>query len=369
MIGQTLALHRLGKRYNDTVAVDDVSFEIHAGEFVSILGPSGSGKTTLLSMIAGFDRPSGGRISIGASDVTALAPNHRNIGMVFQKYALFPHLTVNQNIAFPLRMRGMKRAVIADQVKHALELVQLCDYENRYPHELSGGQQQRVAVARAIVFEPPVLLMDEPLGALDKKLRESMQLEISKLQKRLGATVVYVTHDQDEALTMSDRVAVMSQGNLVQIGQPMELYQKPQSAFVADFIGKMNFIDAEYLGHENNACVVGVSESITLPVPTLAAEDRARLAKGDLVRLAVRPERLKIASPGTPDAIQGRVEASVFVGSYQLVLVKTNVRGNPIVQIQVPITGGMPIARDGDCVGVVAYKGAFHVFPSPEAQA
>ncbi len=369
MIGQTLALQKLKKRYSETVAVDNVSFDIQAGEFVSILGPSGSGKTTLLSMIAGFERPSEGRISIGTRDVTVLAPNHRNIGMVFQKYALFPHLTVGQNIAFPLRMRGLKRTMIANQVQLSLELVQLCEYETRYPHELSGGQQQRVAVARAIVFEPPVLLMDEPLGALDKKLREAMQLEISKLQKRLGATVVYVTHDQDEALTMSDRVAVMSQGNLVQIGEPMELYQRPQSAFVADFIGKMNFINAEYLGHERNACIVRVNESITLPVPALDVEHRARVTKGDLVRLAVRPEQLTIASSGTSGAIEGLIESSVFVGSFQLVLVRINVRENPVVQIQVPITGGMPTARAGDCVGVIAPKEAFHVFPSPGTKA
>ncbi|MEO9340373.1 ABC transporter ATP-binding protein [Mesorhizobium sp. SB112] len=367
MIGQTLTLHGLGKRYNETIAVDDVSFEIQAGEFVSILGPSGSGKSTLLAMIAGFERPSSGRISIGEHDVTSLAPNHRNIGMVFQKYALFPHLTVGQNIAFPLRMRGLNRSTVAERAKRSLELVQLADYENRYPHELSGGQQQRVAVARAIVFEPPVLLMDEPLGALDKKLRESMQLEISKLQKRLGATVVYVTHDQDEALTMSDRVAVMTQGNVVQVGGPMELYQKPQSAFVADFIGKMNFIEGEYLGHKRDACVVRISEAITLSVPGLDTEERNRITKGDPVRLAVRPEQLSIANAGTSGSIEGCIESSVFVGSFQLVLAKINTWGNPLVQIQIPVTGRAPIACVGDRIGVIAPNDACHVFPSLRA--
>ncbi|TKT75660.1 ABC transporter ATP-binding protein [Aquamicrobium sp. LC103] len=368
MIGQVLALQKLRKRYNDAVAVDNVSLEIQAGEFVSILGPSGSGKTTLLAMIAGFERPCEGSISIGARDVTALAPNHRNIGMVFQKYALFPHLTVGQNIAFPLQMRGLKRTLIADRIKRSLELVQLGEYERRYPHELSGGQQQRVAVARATVFEPPVLLMDEPLGALDKKLRETMQLEISRLQKRLGATVVYVTHDQDEALTMSDRVAVMSKGNLVQIGEPVELYQRPQSAFVADFIGKMNFIDVEYLADRHDACTVRLNETVTLSVPRLGANERARVTKGDLVRLAVRPERLSIVETEATDTIQGIVESSVFVGSFQLVLVRINARGNPVMQVQVPISSSTPFVRVGENVGVAAKKDAFHVFAPAATQ-
>ncbi len=221
MIGQYLSLVGLEKHFGSVRAVTSLSLEISAGEFVSLVGPSGSGKTTALNMIAGFEGPSAGKIVIGGRDVTHVAPNRRGIGMVFQKYALFPHLTVHQNIAFPLRMRGRSNKTrIATRVEEMLELVQLSSYGERYPQQLSGGQQQRVALARALAFEPPVLLMDEPLGALDKKLREAMQFEIKRLQERLGATVVYVTHDQDEALTMSDRVAVMAGGELMQFGPP-----------------------------------------------------------------------------------------------------------------------------------------------------
>lgn len=220
MIGAPVFIDRIGKVYGSQTAVGAVTLDVPAGEFLSILGPSGSGKTTLLTMIAGFESPSAGRIIIDGRDVTAVSPDRRNIGMVFQRYALFPHLTVAENIAFPLKMRGVRKDLRAERVGRALDLVQLPDYAKRYPHELSGGQQQRVAVARAIVFEPPVLLMDEPLGALDKKLRESMQIEIKQLQRRLGATVIYVTHDQEEALTMSDRIAVMAKGQLAQLGTP-----------------------------------------------------------------------------------------------------------------------------------------------------
>ncbi|RVD68567.1 ATP-binding cassette domain-containing protein, partial [Mesorhizobium sp. M4A.F.Ca.ET.029.04.2.1] len=209
MKGEGVTVRRLAKRYGSVTAVEDVSVDVKPGEFLSLLGPSGSGKTTLLMMIAGFELPTAGLIEIGATDITHVAPNKRNVGMVFQKYALFPHMSVSANVAFPLRMRKMDRAQIKRRVSEALAMVQLDDYGSRMPSQLSGGQQQRVALARALVFEPPVLLMDEPLGALDKKLREQLQIEIKTLQQRLGVTVIYVTHDQEEALTMSDRIAVM----------------------------------------------------------------------------------------------------------------------------------------------------------------
>jgi mannopine transport system ATP-binding protein len=363
LIGETLSLQGLKKNFGDAVAVDDVSFDIDAGEFVSILGPSGSGKTTLLMMIAGFESPNAGVISLGGRDITCLAPNRRNIGMVFQKYALFPHMTVRQNVAFPLRMRGIAKMAITDRVKDALDLVQLNVFGDRFPNQLSGGQQQRVAVARALVFEPPLLLMDEPLGALDKNLREAMQLEIKRLQKSLGATVVYVTHDQDEALTMSDRVAVMAGGSLVQIGQPTELYGRPKSPFVADFIGKMNFIEGEYLGHEADACLIRLSETVIVTAPLPGTEDLQRFQKDRSVRLAVRPERLSLAEPGSPGALQGCVEANIFVGSFQLYLVRLETRGRPLVHVQVPAGGSAVLSEVGATVGLRAEKEALHVFP------
>src|SRR6266567_8624280 len=238
-----VAVRDLSKSYGPATAVSGVSINVRAGEFLSLLGPSGSGKTTLLMMIAGFEAPTAGAIHIDDRDITELAPNKRNIGMVFQRYALFPHMSVADNIAFPLRMRRTPKAEIRRRVEAALALVQLEEYGGRLPSQLSGGQQQRIAVARALVFEPPVLLMDEPLGALDKNLREQMQIEIKRIQQSLGVTVIYVTHDQEEALTMSDRIAVMRNGCLEQIGSPTELYDNPATSFVADFVGKTNFLE------------------------------------------------------------------------------------------------------------------------------
>jgi mannopine transport system ATP-binding protein len=368
LIGQALTLRGIRKRYKENLAVNDVSIDIDAGEFVSILGPSGSGKTTLLTMIAGFESPCAGQIAIGGRDITPQAPNRRNIGLVFQRYALFPHMTVGQNVAFPLRMRGIGRAPTRDRVKGALELVQLGAYEDRYPDQLSGGQQQRVAVARALVFEPPVLLMDEPLGALDKNLREAMQFEIKRLQSKLGATVIYVTHDQDEALTMSDRIAVMANGNLVQIGRPTDIYQSPVSPFVADFIGRMNFIDCEYLGSEGCEGVVLLAEGLTLKTPLPGPIDQAKIKAGMAVRLAIRPERMSLVQAGSDGAIPGRVETRIFVGSFQLFLVRIKSRGNPLVQIKIAATGEMPVADAGDEVGIRAQTAAIHIFPGQGGQ-
>ena len=225
------------------VAVDGVSLDIAPGEFVTLLGPSGSGKTTTLMMLAGFEIPTAGEIYVDEDPIASVPPYRRNIGMVFQNYALFPHMTVGENIAFPLQMRKMSRAEITRQTTAVLALVGLPGYEGRYPRQLSGGQQQRVAVARALVFNPRVLLMDEPLGALDKQLREHLQLEIKALHDQLGVTIIYVTHDQEEALVMSDRIAVMNDGRIEQCGLPTELYDEPSTRFVATFIGESNFID------------------------------------------------------------------------------------------------------------------------------
>ncbi|MBZ9739790.1 MULTISPECIES: ABC transporter ATP-binding protein [unclassified Mesorhizobium] len=367
MIGQSLSLQSLSKHFGRAAAVDNVSFDIAAGEFVSVLGPSGSGKSTLLTMIAGFEPPSAGRIAIGGYDITGVAPNRRNIGMVFQKYALFPHMTVLQNVAFPLRMRGLAREAIKDRVKQMMELVQLVGFDERYPSQLSGGQQQRVAVARALVGEPPVLLMDEPLGALDKNLREAMQLEIKRIQTKLGATVVYVTHDQDEAMTMSDRVAVMAGGTLVQVGAPSDIYHRPRSAFVAQFVGKMNFIDGECQHDDADTCHIRVSTSLTLAVPSPALHGADRLRRGRAVRLAVRPESLSFAKTDGALALPGTVEAEIFVGPFRLYLLRLATFGQPVVQAQLATSTHVgPFARD-ERVTLYAARDAFHVFAAPEA--
>ena len=366
MNGESITLRSLEKSYGALPVVSDVSFEVRAGEFLSLLGPSGSGKTTILMMIAGFETPSDGQIRIGARDITYVAPNKRNVGMVFQRYALFPHMTVAQNIAFPLKMRGVDRRTIPDRVAGILDLVQLGDLAGRYPQQLSGGQQQRVAVARALVFEPPVLLMDEPLSALDKKLRESMQFEIKRLQQRLGVTVVYVTHDQEEAMTLSDRVAVIGGGRLAQIGAPIDLYQAPQSPFVADFIGRMNFLDGDYLGTEAGASVVGLGSRarIRAALPTDAASGPHQA--GDRVRVAIRPEHLRLATAGQSgtSGVPGRVETAVFVGSFHVFLVSIDGRDGEPIQVQLPAgAAGAPFVA-GDAVDLIVDGDAVRLFPA-----
>ena len=297
MIGQRLTLCHVQKKYGAVWAVRETALEIGAGEFVSIVGPSGSGKTTLLTMIAGFEAPTAGSILVGDQDVTAFAPNRRNIGMVFQKYALFPHMTVRQNIEFPLKMRRLAKGRNAGKrVDAMLELVQLGALQHRYPHQLSGGQQQRVAVARALVFDPPVILMDEPLGALDKKLREAMQFEIKRIQERIGATVIYVTHDQEEALTMSDRIAVMHKGRLEQIGTPGDLYANPNNAFVADFVGSINFIPGIVCGNNPIDIAVDVGGAI-IQIRASNGQSGPHHEHGAAVRIAARPEHIAI-TPG-----------------------------------------------------------------------
>ena len=240
--GASVSLTGLEKRYDGVGAVRGISLEVQSGEFLTLLGPSGSGKTTTLMMIAGFETPSAGDIAVDGRSVIAIPPNKRNLGMVFQNYALFPHLSVADNIGFPLKQRGVDRTARARMVAEALEVVRLPGYGGRSPRQLSGGQQQRVALARAIVFRPRLLLMDEPLGALDKQLREGLQMELRRLHAELGITFIYVTHDQDEALTMSDRIAVVNEGRIAQLGTPEDLYDRPSDRFVASFIGESNFL-------------------------------------------------------------------------------------------------------------------------------
>jgi spermidine/putrescine ABC transporter ATP-binding subunit len=310
--GASVVLSDVEKHFDSVGAVRGVSLTVAAGEFLTLLGPSGSGKTTTLMMIAGFETPTRGDITIDQRSVITQPPHKRNIGMVFQNYALFPHMTVAENIAFPLRQRGIDRATRARLVFETLELVRLPGYETRYPRQLSGGQQQRVALARAIVFRPRLLLMDEPLGALDKQLRESLQLEMRRLHADLGITFIYVTHDQEEALTMSDRIAVMNHGLIAQIGTPEDLYDRPCDQFVASFIGESNFFPCVVLGIEDGMVI---AESDGTMLRALAANFPPR---GETVTVAIRPERLRFADshPDMPRAnrMWATITEAMFAG-------------------------------------------------------
>jgi putative spermidine/putrescine transport system ATP-binding protein/spermidine/putrescine transport system ATP-binding protein len=292
-------LESVRKRFGAVVAVDDVTLEIRRGTIFSLLGPSGCGKTTTLRLIAGFEQPDAGEVYIRGERVTARPPYRRNFSMVFQSYALFPHLSVAENVAFGLRMRRVGRAARTDAVREALDLVKLGALSDRYPRQLSGGQQQRVALARAIVVKPAVLLLDEPLGALDKMLREEMQVELRALQQRLGITAVFVTHDQEEALTLSDLVAVMRNGVIEQAGAPRDIYDRPRNEFVAGFLGASNFVDGVVVGRDGADAVV---ETRAGRVPL-----RSDALAGTRVRMAIRPERVRLArvdGPGLPARVR-----------------------------------------------------------------
>jgi spermidine/putrescine ABC transporter ATP-binding subunit len=304
--GAKVSLVGLEKRFDTVGAVRGISLEIGSGEFLTMLGPSGSGKTTTLMMIAGFETPTGGDIAIDGQSVVGVPPHRRNIGMVFQNYALFPHLTVAENIAFPLKQRGIDRTARTRLVTESLAMMQLPGYAARYPRQLSGGQQQRVALARAIVFQPRLLLMDEPLGALDKQLRETLQLEMRRLHAELGITFIYVTHDQEEALIMSDRIAVVHEGRIVQVGPPEELYDRPANRFVASFIGESNFLSGIVRGMEDGIVVADCGDA------TLRAAASGPVQIGSAVILATRPERMQFAdAAGAPNGRQNRLQATV----------------------------------------------------------
>jgi len=301
------------KRFAGQEAVQGVNLAIAEGEFFSLLGPSGCGKTTTLRMIAGFEQPSQGVIRLLGEAIHDTPPHRRNINMVFQNYALFPHLSVFENIAFGLRAKRVPRTEIRKRVLESLEMVRLPGLEDRKPAQLSGGQQQRVALARALVNRPAVLLLDEPLGALDQKLRKEMQLELKRLQREVGITFVYVTHDQEEALTMSDRIAVMNQGRVLQMAEPRQIYDNPATRFVADFIGTTNFIAGWVSSIERGMATVELDGLGTACVP-----DQAGLVAGQPVTLAIRPERLRLAnapSPDQPNHLAGVLEEIIFVGN------------------------------------------------------
>jgi putative spermidine/putrescine transport system ATP-binding protein len=321
-----LTLQSLSKVYGELAAVRDVDLSVAKGEFVSLLGPSGCGKTTTLQMIAGLVEPTGGRITLDGRDITHEKPSKRGLGIVFQSYALFPHMTVAENVAFGLEMRKIAKPERDRRVAEMLSLVHLAAFAERYPRQLSGGQRQRVAIARALVIEPPVLLLDEPLSNLDAKLREEMQFELRRIQRSVGTTTIMVTHDQAEALSISDRVVVMEQGAMTQIDAPYRLYERPATAFISPFVGKMNRIEGVWRG--------GRAEVAGLALPS----EPATLPDGQGVALSLRPEKIVLGAAGQ-GVLDGAILARFFLGSYWLFNVETPIG---VITVSVPNQGEEP---------------------------
>jgi putative spermidine/putrescine transport system ATP-binding protein len=327
-----LELQGLVKRYGDFTAVAECDLSVTQGEFVCLLGPSGCGKTTTLQMVAGFTPPTTGRIVLDGKDITGIKPNQRGLGIVFQSYALFPHMTVADNVAFGLEMRGIAAGERSKRVTETLELVHLGPFAARYPRELSGGQRQRVALARALVIQPPVLLLDEPMGALDAKLREEMQIELRALQHRVGITTIMVTHDQAEAMTLADRVVLMNKGRIEQLGRPFEMYENPNGRFSSTFLGKANVFE----GHHDGQGVLAGSTRL----PCTADAPRGP------VDYIVRPEKVSFTTQAA--LLRGRVAARVFLGNHWLFQVDT-----PLGPVQVTeANAGLPAVAEGDEVGL-----------------
>jgi len=326
----------------EILVVKDLNLDVERGEFLTMLGPSGSGKTTCLMMLAGFEPATNGEIFLDGEPINNVPPHKRGIGMVFQNYALFPHMSVAENLAFPLDVRGMSSSERSDRVKKALAMVQLEDFGNRRPAQLSGGQQQRVAVARALVFDPDLVLMDEPLGALDKNLREQMQYEIKHIHEQLGVTVVYVTHDQSEALTMSNRIAVFNDGVIQQLAPPADLYERPENAFVAQFIGENNRLEGVVEEMAGRECLVRVSDGSI--VKALAVNVKAA---GDSCTLSLRPERV-VANPASGEVqnqFNARVEELIYLGDH--IRARMLVCGNNEFIVKVPNSADKSVLREG----------------------
>jgi spermidine/putrescine transport system ATP-binding protein len=343
-------LDRVSKRFGDTTAVNDVSLTIDRGEFFTMLGPSGCGKTTTLRMIGGFEAPTSGSIHLGEVDVTELPPFKRDVNTVFQNYALFPHLNVFENVAFGLRRRSVPADEIRRRVGETLDLVELPGYEGRKPSQLSGGQQQRVALARALINRPRVLLLDEPLGALDQKLRKQMQVELKRIQDGIGITFIFVTHDQDEAMTMSDRIAVMRDGRIDQLGTPEDLYERPHSDFVANFLGVSNLLDGEVVGVSGDLADIRLTDGTLVRAPADATDGRRS------VRVGVRPEKLRVApSSATPDdalnVVRGTVLDASYLGVSTQYLVSTGDGQKVTVYAQnLDTSGATQVIGDGEAV-------------------
>ncbi len=337
-------LRAVRKSYSGQLIVDDVSFAIPRGEFFSMLGPSGCGKSTTLRMIAGFEHPDSGSIQIGGDDGRGVPAYVRHVNMVFQNYALFPHMTVSENVGFGLRMAGTEKSETKRRVGEMLDLVQLGSFGNRLPRQLSGGQQQRVALARALATRPNVVLLDEPLGALDLKLRKEMQRELKRIQEELELTFVYVTHDQEEALTMSDRICVMNKGRAEQIGTPEDIYDRPRTKFVADFIGESNFLPGRVAQRVNGHISV---EVMGMLINAMTPSEPC--AEGDNVMLAIRPERIQFASGDVPhghNVVRGQVQRSVFCGC------------DRVFHVQLPNGLNLQVREQSDTVPADAQRGA-----------
>ena len=325
---------KVQKSYDgESLVVKDLNLSVGKGEFLTMLGPSGSGKTTCLMMLAGFETATHGEILLDGRPINNIPPHKRGIGMVFQNYALFPHMTVNENLAFPLEVRGQSKSEREANVRKALDMVQMGEFGNRRPAQLSGGQQQRIALARALVFEPDLVLMDEPLGALDKQLREHMQYEIKHLHERLGVTVVYVTHDQSEALTMSDRIAVFDDGVIQQLASPSDLYERPKNAFVAQFIGENNRIMATVTSKEGDETVVKYENGLTGRALAVNCGD-----VGSKTVLSIRPERVSLGETEGTAAIDAEVLELIYLGDH--IRCRMNVMGNEDFIVKVPNSAG-----------------------------
>jgi len=360
-----LEIRNLVRRFGDYTAVDDISLSVEAGEFFTLLGPSGCGKTTLLRMIAGFDAPDGGRIVLDGVDLAGVPPEQRAVRTVFQNYALFPHMTVAQNIAFPLDMANTPKAQVKGRIDEALEDVRLTDFASRYPHELSGGQRQRVALARALVTHPKLLLLDEPLSALDAQLREQMQIELINLQKEVGITFIYVTHDQAEALALSHRIAVMNRGRVEQMDEPTRIYSYPTSRFVADFIGTCNLFDGTV------AQIAG--DGMVLDVPGMGAV-KARTAPdavlGGRGTIALRPEKTRVSAEivrGVPDEnhFKGTVKELLYMGGVTVYIVETEGGVRIETMLANSAIGRPRFFEVGDAVDVAWRVDAGHFVPEP----
>ena len=345
-------LDRVTKAFGDTVAVDDLSLDVTEGEFFSMLGPSGCGKTTTLRMIGGFEEPTNGTVYLGGRDVTDLPPHKRDVNTVFQSYALFPHLNVYENVAYGLKRKKVDKADIKTRTLDALRLVDLPGFEKRKPTQLSGGQRQRVALARALVNHPKVLLLDEPLGALDLKLRKQMQLELKRIQTEVGITFIYVTHDQEEAMTMSDRLAVMRHGRIEQVGHPEEVYESPATGFVAGFLGASNLLDGEVKDRNGHVSAILLAGGSTVHVPS----DRVGFDPGASVRVGVRPEKINLQAvgrepPGGHNSVTGLLRMSTYIGvSHQY---KIEGPGGATLTVYVQNLGADPAPSPGTEVRLV----------------
>ncbi|WP_042300389.1 ABC transporter ATP-binding protein [Paraburkholderia kururiensis] len=359
-----LTLTDVSKSFGDLHAVTGINLAVEQGEFVSLLGPSGCGKTTTLQMIAGFVEATRGRITLDGRDITHTPPNRRGLGIVFQSYALFPHMSVAENVSFGLEMRSVARAERKERIREALSLVRLDAYAHRFPRELSGGQRQRVAIARAIVIAPPVLLLDEPMSNLDAKLREDMQFELRAIQRKIGTTTLMVTHDQSEALSISDRVVVMENGRITQVDTPYRAYERPENDFVSQFIGKANMLAGRVVAREGDTIRVDLGNDLAETGSTAQLPERSRaVGVGDAITLCIRPEKLRLCATGS-GRLAGRVTSRFFLGSQWLYRLDSRA-GEMLVCCQ--NEGKEPLA-EGDQVGIDWHSDAIRFIQQESAR-